>query len=103
MVYRDGDPRADALFKALLKAGIDKRLATDIPNAVKEATGQFANTDYSLTVMRRELDMPVGSETILFAMARTAGWVAHAIEQLESKTMIRPRARYVGPAPVARR
>jgi len=103
MVYRDGDPRADALFKALLKAGIDKRLATDIPNAVKEATGQFANTDYSLTVMRRELGMPVGSETTLFAMARTAGWVAHAIEQLESKTMIRPRARYVGPAPVARR
>jgi citrate synthase len=103
MVYRDGDPRADTLFKALLKAGIDKRLATEIPLAVKEATGQFANTDYSLTVMRRELGMPVGSETTLFAMARTAGWVAHAIEQLESKAMIRPRARYTGPAPVARR
>jgi citrate synthase len=103
MVYRDGDPRADTLFKALLKAGIGKKLATDIPGAVKEATGQFANCDYSLTVMRRELGMPVGSETTLFAMARTAGWVAHAIEQLESKTMIRPRARYTGPAPVARR
>jgi citrate synthase len=103
MVYRDGDPRADTLFKALLKAGIDRRLATDIPGAVKEATGQFANCDYSLTVMRRELGMPVGSETTLFAMARTAGWVAHAIEQLESKTMIRPRARYTGPAPVSSR
>ncbi|MGN6515846.1 MAG: citrate/2-methylcitrate synthase [Rhizomicrobium sp.] len=103
MVYRDGDPRAEALFAALLKAGIDKRLATDIPHAVKEATGQFANTDYSLTVMRRELGMPAGSETTLFAMARTAGWVSHAIEQLESKTMIRPRARYTGPAPVSRR
>jgi citrate synthase len=99
MVYRDGDPRAETLFAALLQAGIDKRLATDIPNTVREATGQFANTDYSLTVMRRELGMPVGSETTLFAMARTAGWVAHAIEQLESKRLIRPRARYTGPAP----
>lgn len=100
MVYRDGDPRADSLFAALLKTGIDDRLATEIPRAVKEATGQFANTDYSLTVMRRELGMPSGSETTLFAMARTAGWIAHAIEQLESKTLIRPRARYTGPAPV---
>jgi len=103
MVYRDGDPRADTLFKALLNAGIDKRLASEIPQAVKEATGQFANCDYSLTVMRRSLGMPVGSETTLFAMSRTAGWIAHAIEQLESKTMIRPRARYTGPAPVSRR
>jgi citrate synthase len=103
MVYRDGDPRADALFKALLKAGIDKRLATEIPQAVKEATGQFANCDYSLTVLRRSLGMPVGSETTLFALSRTAGWIAHAIEQLESKTLIRPRARYTGPAPVSRR
>jgi len=53
--------------------------------------------------MRRELDLPPGSETTIFAMARTAGWVAHAIEQLESKTLIRPRARYTGPAPVSRR
>ncbi|HEY8949188.1 MAG TPA: citrate synthase [Rhizomicrobium sp.] len=103
MVYRDGDPRADSLFTALIKAGIDKRLASEIPQAVKEATGQFANCDYSLTVLRRSLGMPVGSETTLFAMSRTAGWIAHAIEQLESRTMIRPRARYTGPAPVSRR
>jgi citrate synthase len=43
--------------------------------------------------------MPIGSETTLFAMARVAGWIAHASEQLESKKLIRPRARYVGPAP----
>jgi citrate synthase len=35
----------------------------------------------------------------MFAIGRTAGWIAHAIEQLESKKLIRPRARYVGPAP----
>jgi len=99
MIYRDGDPRAVSLFGALLKIGIDKRLAVEIPERIKEATGAFANNDYALAVMRRVLGMPAGSETALFAIGRTAGWVAHAIEQLESKKLIRPRARYVGPAP----
>ena len=99
MVYRDNDPRAESLFGALVKSGIDKRLAITIPQAVKEATGAFANCDYALTVMRRSLGMPEGSETTLFAMARVAGWIAHASEQLESKKLIRPRARYTGPSP----
>jgi len=99
MVYRDSDPRATSLFGALIRSGIDKRLAIEIPQAVMEATGAFANCDYALTVMRRTLEMPEGSETTLFAMARIAGWVAHAAEQLESKKLIRPRARYIGPAP----
>ncbi|MGD0192330.1 MAG: citrate/2-methylcitrate synthase [Rhizomicrobium sp.] len=99
MVYRDGDPRADALFKALVKTGIDRRFAEEIPERIREATGQFANCDYALAVMRRTLGMPLNSETTLFAMARTAGWIAHASEQLETRKLIRPRARYVGPAP----
>lgn len=99
MVYRDSDPRAESLFGALVKTGIDKRLAVEIPERIKEATGAFANCDYALTCMRRSLDMPQGCETTLFAMSRTAGWIAHASEQLESRTLIRPRARYVGPAP----
>lgn len=103
MVYRDGDPRAEALFGALVKTGIDRRFAVEIPQAVKEATGAFANCDYALAVMRRTLGMPVGSETTLFAIARVAGWIAHASEQLESKKLIRPRARYTGPAPAQRR
>jgi citrate synthase len=103
MVYRDGDPRAEALFGALVRTGIDKRLAVEIPARIKEATGAFANCDYALAVMRRELALPAGSETAIFAMARIAGWIAHATEQLESRTLIRPRARYTGPAPSARR
>jgi citrate synthase len=103
MVYRDGDPRAESLFGALVKTGIDKRLAVEIPERIKEATGAFANCDYALAVMRRTLDMPPGSETTIFAMSRIAGWVAHASEQLETRKLIRPRARYTGPAPVSRR
>jgi citrate synthase len=103
MIYRDGDPRAVSLFDALVRAGIDKRFTVEIPDRIREATGAFPNCDYALAVMRRALDMPVGCETTIFAMARTAGWIAHASEQLETKKLIRPRARYVGPAPVTRK
>jgi len=99
MIYRDGDPRAVSLLGALIKTDVDKRLTVEIPARIKEATGAFANNDYALAVMRRVLDMPAGSETAMFAIGRTAGWIAHAIEQLESRKLIRPRARYVGPAP----
>jgi citrate synthase len=50
-------------------------------------------------VLCKTLGLARGSETAIFAMARTAGWIAHAIEQLESHALIRPRARYTGPAP----
>ncbi len=99
MVYRDGDPRTEALFRALARRKIDTRLTHDIPERIREATGVFANIDYALAVLRRVLNLPEGSEMTLFAIARTAGWIAHASEQLESRTLIRPRARYVGPAP----
>ncbi|HEY5338013.1 MAG TPA: citrate/2-methylcitrate synthase [Rhizomicrobium sp.] len=103
MVYRDGDPRGIAMLDSLIKAGADKRLAIEVPERIKEATGAFANCDYALAIMRRLLGIPAGSETTIFAMARVAGWIAHATEQLETRRLIRPRARYVGPAPVSRR
>jgi citrate synthase len=98
-VYTKGDPRAQHILNVLIKLGADKRLTTEIPERIAEATGAFPNIDYAQAVMRRFLGMPQGSETTLFAISRVAGWVAHAGEQLESKKLIRPRARYTGPAP----
>jgi citrate synthase len=96
-VYVDGDPRADVLLRALAAAGADPRLAVELPRLVTEATGLYANIDYALAVLMRTLNLPVGHETALFAIARASGWMAHAIEQLQSGLLIRPRARYVGP------
>jgi len=97
-LYRNGDPRAYALLMALSRAGVSDRLAKEIPASVTEAVGEYANIDYALAVLVRALDLPPGSELTLFAMARSAGWIAHASEQLQRGGLIRPRARYVGPA-----
>lgn len=96
-VYVDGDPRADVLLRALSAAGAHPRLVVHVPRLVTEATGLYPNIDYALAVLMRTLGLPVGHEMALFAIARTSGWIAHAIEQLQSGILIRPRARYVGP------
>lgn len=98
-IYKSGDARAQSLLTRLTEAGADKRLTIEVPERIAEAIGVHVNIDYALAVMRRTLDMPAGSETAFFAMARMAGWIAHASEQLASGALIRPRARYVGPAP----
>jgi citrate synthase len=98
-VYKHGDPRAHALLKALARAGAAPKLTTEIPERIAEATGEFVNIDYALAALVHTLGMPPGNELVLFAMARTVGWIAHASEQLRHGGLIRPRARYIGPAP----
>ncbi len=98
-VYKHGDPRAQALLEALARAGAAEKLTKEIPERIAEATGEFVNIDYALAVLVHTLGVPPGNELVLFAMARTVGWIAHAIEQLQHGGLIRPRARYIGPAP----
>lgn len=97
-LYGKGDPRAVALLDALKKAKAPKSLVSDVPAWVEEATGEAPNVDYAMAILVRHLELPAGSELALFAIARTVGWVAHAVEQLEKGGLIRPRARYVGPS-----
>ena len=98
-VYKLGDPRAYALLDALARVGASEKLAKEIPERIAEATGEFVNIDYALAVLVHMLDLAPGNELVLFAMARTVGWIAHACEQLRHGGLIRPRARYIGPAP----
>src|ERR1700759_3531209 len=98
-VYKRGDPRAMSLLNALSRAGAARKFTRQEPARMAQATGEFVNIDYALAVLAHSLRLTPGSELTLFAMARTVGWIAHASEQLQHGKLIRPRARYVGPAP----
>ena len=98
-VYKRGDPRAQSLLRVLARAGAPRKFTREVPERIAEATGEFVNIDYALAVLVHALRLPAGSELALFAMARSVGWIAHASEQLQHGRLIRPRARYVGPAP----
>lgn len=96
-LYVDGDPRATLLLSVLPKA---KRTSVlRIAEAVEHSMGEKPNLDFALVAVSRCLGLPRGAALALFAIGRTIGWIAHAIEQYEQNAMIRPRARYVGPAP----
>ena len=93
--YPAGDPRARALLSAF---DPDPQLL-DLQAAGEALTGQPANIDFALVALTRRLGLQPDAAFALFALGRSVGWIAHAIEQLESGGLIRPRARYVGPPP----
>ncbi|MFO0760055.1 MAG: citrate synthase family protein [Byssovorax sp.] len=100
-LYAEGDPRAAPLIEIARDLG-PKRLPLRTLLALVEATrdtGRGEPTiDVGLCAVRAALGLPPGSAGALFAIGRAAGWVAHALEQRAQGFMLRPRARYVGPA-----
>jgi citrate synthase len=101
-LYQDGDPRAEALFAFVrthaARAEGDPRARTLL--AVVDAMGSLGREpptiDIALVGVAQALRLPPGSPAALFALGRTAGWVAHVIEQRTAGYLLRPRARYVG-------
>jgi len=53
-----------------------------------------------LVTLARALGLPDGSATAIWIVSRTAGWVAHVLEQRTQAFLLRPRAKYemTGPA-----
>lgn len=91
-LYPDLDPRAEAM---LARFAPPPHLA-ELAQAAEAFTGLKPNVDFALVAMSEALKLPTDAPFALFAVARCAGWIAHAIEQLQSGALIRPRARYVG-------
>ncbi len=61
-----------------------------------EKKGIYPNVDLYSAGLLHSLGIPIPLFTPLFAASRSAGWVAHAIEQLSNNKLIRPRLKYVG-------
>ncbi|WP_234905894.1 citrate synthase family protein [Affinirhizobium pseudoryzae] len=95
-LYPDGDPRAEGILPHLPPDA----LRADLLSVLEETAGQRPTCDVALVALRRSLNLPRGSALALFAIARTVGWIAHALEQKDDERLIRPRARYVGPMPL---
>jgi citrate synthase len=102
-LYPGEDPRARALF-ALLE-GIPSAepalaAARDIESTAARHTALHANVDLALAVLTVASGMdPAAGETV-FAVARTAGWIAHTLEEYEERPLrMRPNGRYVGARP----
>jgi citrate synthase len=92
-LYPDGDPRAIALLARIQpRFPMVRALAAE----AEALTGQVPNIDFALVVLRRFLRLPEGSAFGVFALGRTLGWIAHAIEQRRTGQLIRPRAVYTG-------
>jgi citrate synthase len=101
-LYPNGDPRGRALFSAIERTWPDSTTTAFLRatrKAGRELLGDRANVDYGLVMLRRALGLPHGSGLVLFAFGRTAGWLAHAMEQYGVDRLIRPRATYTGPMP----
>ncbi|HWE99642.1 MAG TPA: citrate synthase/methylcitrate synthase [Caulobacteraceae bacterium] len=112
-IYRVRDPRADAL-KAVVKRLNERADAWTGRLALAEAVEAAAlavlrerkpgrsldvNVEFYTALLLEALAFPRDAFTCVFAMGRTAGWIAHAREQIATGRIVRPQSVYVGPRP----
>lgn len=100
-VYADGDPRDTALHGAIAAAwNGDERVAVveAVRAAATERSGRFTNIDMAVGALTWLIDADPGAGEAIFAVARTAGWLAHAMEEAtEQPLRFRAEARYLSP------
>jgi citrate synthase len=98
-VYRGGDPRAvvllDLIRQAAPKSG-QLAVAEALLAEVRAKSLPEPNVDFALATMARVAGMVRGAAEAVFAVSRTAGWIAHALEAYAADGILRPRAVYTG-------
>ncbi len=106
-VYRAEDPRARVLRRTSREIGSDRyevaealeRAALAELKARKPDRVLATNVEFWSAVVLDHAAVPADMFTSMFTCARTAGWSAHILEQKREGRLIRPTAKYVGPAP----
>src|SRR5712671_5762007 len=98
-VYRGGDPRAilllDLVRQAAPKSG-QLAVADAVFAEVRHKSLPEPNIDFAIAALVRVAGMVRGAGEAIFAVARTAGWIAHALEAYSGPGPLRPRAVYTG-------
>ena len=108
-IYRTTDPRAEALRSVAEGLAADAewlKLAIDVEDVALRLLAEHkpdrvlkTNVEYYASVVLDGVGLPSDLYTPAFAVARTAGWCAHVLEQAEHGRLIRPDAAYIGPEP----
>jgi citrate synthase len=113
-VFRLGDPRSAALRQALEKLGPALgpgagrlAFAAEVERAVAAAFAQLKpgrpplqpNIEINAALLLDSVGLPREAFTPVFAVARCAGWLAHAMEQQKEGRLVRPSSAYIGPVP----
>jgi citrate synthase len=110
-VYRVRDPRADALKESVKRLASSNqvnpsrlRLAEAVEAAALDLLARKkpdrplqTNTEFYTALLLEAVGLPREAFTCAFAAGRSAGWIAHAREQMLNGRLIRPQSRYVGP------
>ena len=109
-VYRAKDPRAIIIEDYLQKLSelkgnftyynILKEIETVFRGRMEEKGKPiYPNVDFFSGAVYTLMGIPKILFTPIFAMARSAGWLAHILEQREDNRLFRPRSLYAGPEP----
>jgi len=106
-VYRAEDPRARVLRRTAkelnapryeVAEALERAALTELrarrPDRVLET-----NVEFWAAIVLDFAEVPAHMFTSMFTCARLAGWSAHILEQKQTGRLVRPSARYVGPAP----
>nr|WP_294522985.1 citrate synthase [uncultured Rhodopila sp.] len=106
-VFRGNDPRAEAMRRPLqamgpeagrlaFADGLERAVAAAIER-VKPGRRLPPNVEVTAALLLDAVGIPREAFTPVFAIGRSAGWLAHAMEQQKTGRMIRPVSAYVGP------
>ncbi len=101
VLYPQGDPRTAPLL-ALARGSSHKRARTifAIADAVADqrqvSAPMYPSADVGLAALVASFGLAPAAGSGLFAVARSAGWLAHVLEQRAAGYLLRPRARYTG-------
>ncbi|MFF2484771.1 citrate/2-methylcitrate synthase [Microbacterium sp. NPDC058062] len=102
-LYAASDMRASVLLELLRDAphSADVLAAVDaVADEVARRADVRPNLDLALAALTLWADMSDDAGSVVFAIGRIVGWISHAVDEYDERPMrLRPRGRYVGPAP----
>lgn len=96
-LYPQGDPRAKSmmtLLKGLKSSDPLVCAVVGFVNEMRDRHGLHARHELVLIALIKAVGLPRQAPAALFVLARTAGWVAHVLEQRATGTLLRPRAKF---------